>query len=167
MTDNSPFIQLHVHTEYSLLDGAIRIKQLLERTKGFGMEAVAITDHGNMFGAVQLFDQAPKVGIQPILGCEVYVAPGHRKDRAPSPDGGPNAHHLVLLVMNQDGYKNLSRLVTLHLRGPQSKAAESVAWLTGSGHVTLPSVGVDVHELLGTVTSFWQRALSSNQDEAV
>ncbi|MBN1832155.1 MAG: DNA polymerase III subunit alpha [Deltaproteobacteria bacterium] len=118
MTDDSPFVQLHVHTEYSLLDGAIRIGQLLEKAKSYGMDAVAITDHGNMFGAVQLFDQASKVGIQPILGCEVYVAPGHRKDRGPSPDGGPNAHHLVLLVMNQLGYKNLSRLVTLgHLEG--------------------------------------------------
>jgi DNA polymerase-3 subunit alpha len=118
VTTDSPFVQLHVHTEYSLLDGAIRIRQLLEKAKGFGMDAVAITDHGNMFGAVQLFDQASKVGIKPILGCEVYVAPGHRKDRTPSPDGGPNAHHLVLLVMNREGYKNLSRLVTLgHLEG--------------------------------------------------
>ncbi len=118
MTDNSPFVHLHVHTEYSLLDGAIRIKQMLDNAKRFGMDAVAITDHGNLFGAVQLFDQAAKMGVKPILGCEIYVAPGPRQERAPSPDGGPNAHHLILLVMNDEGYKNLSRLVTLgHLEG--------------------------------------------------
>jgi len=118
MSDNSSFVHLHLHTEYSLLDGAIRIKQLLDKATRFGMEAVAITDHGNMFGAVQLFDQAPKAGIKPILGCEIYVAPGRRQDRTPRPEGGPNAHHLILLVMNNEGYKNLSRLVTLgHLEG--------------------------------------------------
>ncbi len=118
MTHISPFVHLHVHTEYSLLDGAIRIKQMLDKAKRLGMDAVAITDHGNLFGAVRFFDQAANKGIKPILGCEIYVAPGHRQDRAPSPDGGPNAHHLILLVMNDEGYKNLSRLVTLgHLEG--------------------------------------------------
>jgi DNA polymerase-3 subunit alpha len=118
VTDNSPFVHLHVHTEYSLLDGAIRIKQMLDNAKRFGMDAVAITDHGNLFGAVQLFDQAAKRGVKPILGCEIYVAPGPRQERGPSPDGGPNAHHLILLVMNDEGYKNLSRLVTLgHMEG--------------------------------------------------
>jgi DNA polymerase-3 subunit alpha len=118
VTKNSSFLHLHVHTEYSLLDGAIRIKQLIDKAKRLSMEAVAITDHGNLFGAVQFFDQAAKMGIKPILGCEIYVAPGNRQDRAPSPDGGPNAHHLILLVMNDEGYKNLTRLVTLgHLEG--------------------------------------------------
>ena len=118
MTDNSSFVHLHVHSEYSLLDGAIPIKRLLKKAKATGMDAVAITDHGNIFGAVQFFDQAAKTGIKPILGCEVYVAPRDRKERTPSPDGGPNAHHLILLVMDDEGYKNLSRLVTLsHLEG--------------------------------------------------
>ena len=118
MPNNSSFIHLHVHTEFSLLDGAIRIKQLLNKADRFGMDSVAITDHGNMFGAVQLFDQARKGSVKPILGCEVYVAPGNRQDRTPSPAGRPNAFHLVLLVMNEDGYKNLNRLVTLgHLEG--------------------------------------------------
>ncbi|MGD9039674.1 MAG: PHP domain-containing protein, partial [Desulfobacteraceae bacterium] len=118
MTKSASYLHLHVHTEYSLLDGAIRIKQLIDKAKRLSMEAVAITDHGNLFGAVQFFDQAAKTGIKPILGCEIYVAPGNRQDRAPSPDGGPNAHHLILLVMNDEGYKNLSRLVTLgHLEG--------------------------------------------------
>ena len=82
------------------------------------MDTIAITDHGNMFGAVQLFEKAEKKQIKPILGCEVYVAPGNRQERTPTRDGQPNAYHLVLLVMNDEGYRNLSRLVTLgHLEG--------------------------------------------------
>ena len=109
----SPFAHLHVHTEFSLLDGAIRINKMLKKATGLGMEAVAITDHGNMFGAVEFYSQAIKAGIRPIIGCEVYIAPGSRKDRSPSPDGQPNAYHLVLLVTDETGYRNLSRLVTL------------------------------------------------------
>ncbi len=117
-TSNSSFVHLHVHTEFSLLDGAIRIPQMLEKAKSYGMDTVAITDHGNMFGAVQFFDQARKAGIKPIVGCEVYVAPGDRKDRKPSSNGSPNAYHLILLAMNEQGYKNLSKLVTIgHLEG--------------------------------------------------
>ncbi|MCP4669442.1 MAG: DNA polymerase III subunit alpha [Deltaproteobacteria bacterium] len=116
--NNSPFVHLHVHTEYSLLDGAIRIEHMLEKSRRLGMEAVAVTDHGNMFGAVEFHDLATKADIKPIIGCEVYVAPGDRRDRSPSPGGGPTAFHLILLVMNEQGYKNLSRLVTLgHLEG--------------------------------------------------
>ncbi len=118
MTDCSSFVHLHVHTEFSLLDGAIRVKSLLDKACREGMKAVAVTDHGNIFGAVELFSQAAKKAIKPILGCEVYVAPGQRKDRTPSADGRPHAHHLILLVMNEKGYRNLSRLVTLgHLEG--------------------------------------------------
>ncbi|MFC1866968.1 DNA polymerase III subunit alpha [Thermodesulfobacteriota bacterium] len=118
MTENSSFVNLHVHTEFSLLDGAIKINRLLDKVKALGMDSVAITDHGNIFGAVQLFDQAGKAGVRPILGCEVYMAPGHRKERSPSRDGQPNNYHLILLVMNKKGYNNLSRLVTLgHLEG--------------------------------------------------
>jgi len=111
--DQSPFAHLHVHTEFSLLDGAIRINRLFKKVSSLGMEAVAITDHGNMFGAVEFYTQATKAGIKPIIGCEAYVAPGSRKERSPSPDGQPNAYHLVLLVMDEAGYRNLSRLVTL------------------------------------------------------
>ncbi len=119
MTDNnSPFVHLHVHTEYSLLDGAIRIDQMLDKSKRLGLDAVAITDHGNMFGVPQFHRQAEKAGVKPIIGCEIYMAPGDRRDRSPSSDGSPNAYHLILLVMNDDGYMNLSKLVTLgHLEG--------------------------------------------------
>ena len=84
MSDSSSFVHLHVHSEFSLLDGAIRIDKMLEKAKALGMQAAAVTDHGNMFGAVELFSFAPKIGIKPILGCEVYVAPGSRKDRSPA-----------------------------------------------------------------------------------
>lgn len=118
MTSNSNFVNLHVHTEFSLLDGAITISRLLDKAKAMGMESVAVTDHGNIFGAVQLFDSAKKAGVKPVLGCEVYVAPGDRRDKSPAKDGQPNAYHLILLVMNEKGYRNLSRLVTLgHLEG--------------------------------------------------
>ncbi|MFW6146767.1 MAG: DNA polymerase III subunit alpha [Thermodesulfobacteriota bacterium] len=111
--NSPPFVHLHVHTEFSLLDGAIRIDRMLKKASELSMESVAITDHGNMFGAVELYSQATKSGIKPIIGCEVYVAPGSRKDKSPAKDGQPNAYHLVLLVMNETGYRNLSRLVTL------------------------------------------------------
>ena len=111
--DQSPFVHLHVHTEFSLLDGAIRINRMLKKAASLGMESVAITDHGNMFGSVEFFSQAIKAGIQPIIGCEAYIAPNSRKDKSPSGDGQPNAYHLVLLVMDETGYRNLSRLVTL------------------------------------------------------
>jgi DNA polymerase-3 subunit alpha len=114
----SPFVHLHVHTEYSLLDGAIRIDRLFDRASALGMDTVAVTDHGNIFGAVELFRKSAKKAVKPILGCEVYVAPGHRKERSSPGDGGPIAHHLILLVMNRQGYVNLCRLVTLgHLEG--------------------------------------------------
>ncbi|MBN2125011.1 MAG: DNA polymerase III subunit alpha [Deltaproteobacteria bacterium] len=118
VTEHSSFVHLHVHTEYSLLDGAIRIKELFRKARDLGMEAVAVTDHGNMFGAVQFFTEAKKAGIKPLLGCEVYVAPGARTERSPSPGGSLSAYHLILLVQNEEGYRNLSRLVTLgHTEG--------------------------------------------------
>ena len=118
MAQNRSFVHLHVHTEYSLLDGAIRIPNMLEKARSLGMDSVAITDHGNIFGAVQFFDQAKKSGIKPILGCEVYLAPGDRRDKSSPTNGEPSSYHLILLVMNSTGYKNLSRLVTLgHLEG--------------------------------------------------
>ena len=118
MPENIPFVHLHVHTEFSLLDGAIRVKSLMEKSRKLNMPAVALTDHGNMFGAVQFYKQATEAGIKPIIGCEVYMAPGDRRDKSPSRNGLPHAFHLILLAMNEEGYKNLSRLVTrAHLEG--------------------------------------------------
>lgn len=109
------FVHLHVHTQYSLLDGANKIPDLIQRVKSAGMPAVAITDHGNLFGAIEFYRRAVAAGIQPIIGCEMYVAPGHRtekKGRASDSESAGN-HHLILLVMNEEGYRNLCRLVTL------------------------------------------------------
>ena len=75
------FVHLHLHTQYSLLDGAVRIKDLMKTAVGYGMPAVAMTDHGNMFGAIEFYQAAQKAGIKPIIGCEVYLAPGSMRDR--------------------------------------------------------------------------------------
>ncbi len=105
------FAHLHVHTEYSLLDGACRIDKLLSRAKELGQTAMAITDHGVMYGAVKFFEQAKKMGIKPIIGCEVYVAARTRFDKDGATDREHN--HLILLAKNEKGYKNLIRLVSL------------------------------------------------------
>jgi DNA polymerase-3 subunit alpha len=113
----SDYVPLHVHSEYSLLDGAIRLSELVEAAAKFQMPAVAVTDHGNLFGAVQFYKRAVKAGVKPILGCEVYVAPGSRHDRSRNEDGEA-AFHLVLLATDDAGYRNLVNLVSLaHLEG--------------------------------------------------
>ncbi len=105
------FVHLHVHTEYSLLDGAIRLSDLLQRAREHRLPAVAVTDHGAMFGTVEFYKAAIKAGIKPVFGCEAYVAPGSRFDRRADPHGQTN-YHLILLARNQEGYRNLCRLVT-------------------------------------------------------
>src|SRR5918998_1334766 len=104
------FVHLHLHTEYSLLDGACRIEELLEQAARLKMPALAVTEHGNMFSSVVFHDAAKKRGIKPILGCEVYVAPGSRFDK--SGTIGETANHLVLLAETNEGYKNLIKLVS-------------------------------------------------------
>lgn len=104
------FVNLHVHTQYSLLDGACRISRLVERVKELGQTAVAITDHGNMYGAAEFWKTAKNAGIKPIIGCEVYVAPRTRFDREPKLDVRP--YHLILLCENNLGYRNLVKLVS-------------------------------------------------------
>lgn len=105
------FTHLHVHTEYSLLDGACRIKRLVRRVKELGMDSVAMTDHGNVYGAVEFYNECKAQGIKPIIGCEVYVSPRTRFDKAGKIDMSP--YHLVLLCKNELGYKNLCKLVSL------------------------------------------------------
>ena len=105
------FVHLHCHTQFSLLDGASEIGSMMDKAVSDGQKGVALTDHGNMFSAVQFYDQAIKNDIKPLIGSEVYVAPGDRRDRTSIP-GQPNAFHLVLLAMNDEGYRNLSQLVT-------------------------------------------------------
>ena len=105
------FVHLHIHSEFSLLDGANRIKDLPVRAKELGMDAMAITDHGVMYGAIDFYKACKKEGIKPIIGCEVYVAPRSRFDKEPGVDNKYN--HLILLAKNNQGYKNLSKLVSL------------------------------------------------------
>ena len=107
----SDFVHLHIHSEFSLLDGANRIKDLPGRAKELGMKAMAITDHGVMYGAIDFYKACKKEGIKPIIGCEVYVAPRTRFDKEPNIDN--HYYHLILLAKNNQGYKNLSKLVSL------------------------------------------------------
>jgi DNA polymerase-3 subunit alpha len=106
----SDFVHLHLHSEYSLLDGACRIEELLDKAVELEMPAMAVTEHGNMFSSVIFHDQARKRGINPILGCEVYVAPGDRRTKSGTP--GETANHLVLLAETNEGYHNLIKLVS-------------------------------------------------------
>src|SRR5690606_7416220 len=109
MNHKDKFVHLHVHTEYSLLDGANRIENLLDRTKELGMDAIAITDHGAMFGVVKFYKEAQRRGIKPILGSEVYIAINKYTEKEPK---DKNQYHLVLLAENDTGYKNLMHIVS-------------------------------------------------------
>src|SRR5437588_10058397 len=105
------FVHLHVHTQYSLLDGANQIEALVQAAKNFDMPAVAVTDHGNLFGAIEFYQKATAAGIKPIIGCEAYMAPKSRFARE-----GQFAHHdynhLILLAANRTGYQNLLKLAS-------------------------------------------------------
>jgi DNA polymerase-3 subunit alpha len=110
------FVHLHLHTEYSLLDGAIRMRELMKKVKEFGMPAVAMTDHGNLFGAIEFYQEAQRAGVKPIIGCEAYIAPRSHKDRSSSMRDA--AYHFTLLAQNETGYRNLVKLIsTAHLDG--------------------------------------------------
>ena len=105
------FTHLHVHTEYSLLDGSNKIKEYVARLKELGMTSGAITDHGVMYGCIDFYKAAKAEGINPILGCEVYVSPGSRFDREQGA-GDDRYYHLILLAENNEGYANLTRIVS-------------------------------------------------------
>src|SRR6266571_251950 len=110
------FVHLHLHTEYSLLDGSIRMKELMKKAAEYKMPAVAITDHGNLFGAIEFYQEAQRAGVKPIIGCEAYVAPGSHKDRPGSRRDA--AYHFTLLARDETGYRNLVKLITAaHLDG--------------------------------------------------
>ncbi|HEU5191256.1 MAG TPA: DNA polymerase III subunit alpha [Methylomirabilota bacterium] len=106
------FVHLHVHSEYSLLDGAAQLDKLVEAAKGLGFPAIALTDHGNLFGAIDFYTAAKKAGIKPIVGCELYVAPGSRFERSSQDGGYEGASHCTVLVRNETGYRNLVKLVS-------------------------------------------------------
>ena len=105
----SEFVHLHVHTQYSLLDGACRVDELVQKAAGLGMPALSMTDHGNMFGAIHFYRSCQKANIKPIIGCEVYITPGSRFDKDPEQK---NICHLILLAASNEGYANLMKLVS-------------------------------------------------------
>ena len=111
------FVHLHCHSHYSLLDGASKIPELMAHVKSQGMDAVAITDHGNLHGALEFLREAKAAGVKPIVGMEAYVAPGDRRERStPGGNAGEAAYHLVLLAENMEGYKNLIKLGSIAYR---------------------------------------------------
>lgn len=150
------FVHLHVHSEYSLLDGACRIEPMLDKIKSMGQSAVAITDHGVMYGVIDFYKAALKKGIKPVIGCEVYVAPRSRFDKVHGMDN--ERYHLILLCKNNEGYKNLIKLV-------------SEGWV--NGFYTKPRVDKDILEkyhggliaLSGCLAGEVARALQSNDYE--
>ena len=107
----SRFVHLHTHSHYSLLDGLGKIDDLVNRAKELGMDSLAVTDHGNLYGAIEFYKKAKKAGLKPILGVEAYVAPGSHKTKQAS--GEKKYYHLILLAKNNAGWKNLIKLVTL------------------------------------------------------
>ncbi len=114
----TPFVHLHLHSEFSLLDGAIRFDELIAKAKDFQMPAIALTDHGNLFGAIEFYQTATTAGIKPIIGCEIYVAPGSMHEKKSNSHGRDTAYHLTLLATNDVGYHNLIKLSTAaHLEG--------------------------------------------------
>src|SRR5580700_8772775 len=115
---HADFVHLHLHTEYSLLDGACRLDRLMEKARELQFPALAITDHGALYGAIDFYKTAREHGIKPIIGCEVYVAPGSRLEKKTASGGRDVYHHLGLLARDETGYKNLIKLVTdAHLDG--------------------------------------------------
>jgi DNA polymerase-3 subunit alpha len=115
---DSNFVHLHVHTDYSLLDGACRIDRLMKRAGEMGMTALALTDHGNLYGTIEFYQQAKSHGIKPLIGCEIYLAAGSRLEKSGRTDEGKSYYHMGLLARNLTGYQNLLKLVSdSHLRG--------------------------------------------------
>ena len=115
---HADFVHLHLHTEYSLLDGACRLDRLMEKAHELKFPALSITDHGVLYGAIDFYQAARSKGIKPIIGCEVYVAPGSRFEKKAASGGRDVYHHLGLLAKDQKGYQNLVKLVTAgHLEG--------------------------------------------------
>src|ERR1035437_5894115 len=115
---HAEFVHLHLHTEYSLLDGACRLDRLMDKAHALGFPARAVTDHGVLYGAIDFYREARQKGIKPIIGCEVYIAPGSRLEKKTSSGGRDAYHHLILLAKDEAGYKNLIKLTTAaHLEG--------------------------------------------------
>ena len=141
-----PFVHLHTHSEYSLLDGANKLEALVERAVELKMPAIALTDHGNLHGAWRFYEIARSRGVKPIIGCEAYVAFGDRRLKERPSDAPADYSHLVLLAKNQQGYRNLVKLVSIgHTEGFYRRPARRRADLPLRLHVgrdlPVPSAG--------------------------
>ncbi|MEE8417019.1 MAG: DNA polymerase III subunit alpha [Desulfobacterales bacterium] len=161
MNKTSPFAHLHVHTQYSLLDGAIRIDSLMKRCLGLGMDSVAITDHGTMFGILEFYEKAIDNGIKPVIGCECYVAPRTLNDRTSLDHKGLS--HLILLAENQEGYRNLCKLCSVsHLQGFYYKPRidKEILKAYGKGLIGLSSC------LQGEIPKWFRKGMKEKADEA-
>jgi DNA polymerase-3 subunit alpha len=158
---HAPFVHLHLHTQYSLLDGAIKHDALFERARELEMPAVAMTDHGNLFGAVEFYEKAVKAGVKPILGCEVYVAAGSRfekEKRERDASGFDAISHLLLLAMDETGYRNLMFLVSkAYLEGFYYKPRIDLDLLRERSHGLIATSGC--------LSSLVSRAITSGQPE--
>src|SRR5947199_9819408 len=106
------FVHLHCHSHYSLLDGANRIPELVARTKRLGMNSIALTDHGNLYGAIEFYQECRAAGINPIIGYEAYVSPGRRTERIAGSKRGDAAYHLTLLAKDHTGFRNLVKMAS-------------------------------------------------------
>ena len=162
---HSGFVHLHVHTQFSLLDGACRLGELLDLTKKYDMPACAITDHGNMFGAIEFYEEAKKRDIKPIIGCEIYVAPESRFDKTSHGIRGAS-HHLILLVKNLTGYRNLMEIVSVaYLEGfyYKPRADKEVLARCSKGLIAMSAClkGEMGHFLL---SDQWEQAKSAAQE---
>ena len=130
-TPDSNFVHLHVHSDYSLLDGACRIDKLMDRTVSLGQKALALTDHGNLFGAIEFYNTAKAKGLKALIGCEMYIVTGSRLERTGRSDEGKSFYHMGLLARNLEGYQNLLKLVSdAHLKGFYYKPRTDIETLT-------------------------------------
>src|SRR5512138_2578300 len=126
----SQFVHLHLHTDYSMLDGACDVDKLVKHVKKLGMPAVAMTDHGNIFGAVSFFNAAKAEGVKPIIGCELYISKKDDHDIKRTPPDGDTYNHLLVLAENEEGYRNLVKITSeASLRGFYYKPRVSKAFL--------------------------------------
>ena len=132
MGKDNEFVHLHVHTDYSLLDGCCRIDRLMAKAAEMGMKALAITDHGNLFGVAEFASTAEKHGIKPLIGCETYLCAEHKRTEKPNP-GQNKYNHMGLLAKNFDGYQNLCKLVSdSHINGFYYKPRTDMEFLAAN-----------------------------------
>jgi DNA polymerase III subunit alpha len=153
--DHPPFVHLHCHSHYSLLDGASPIKKLVARAKELGMTGLALTDHGNLYGALEFYNACKEAGINPIVGYEAYIAPGSRFEKGGATSSKEAAYHLTLLAKNRTGFRNLVKLASkAYLEGFYHKPRIDKEILSDHSEGIICLSGCVSGELLATATSW-------------